>query len=179
MPRESLATSTNALAHDLAGKRKYDKSRTCVKCKANAGNVVVRHSVYCRCATPRLVVFHKILTTLRACFVPQMTYKFRRSLEPYVNAKPDGPRRTALKPTGNLLVAFSGGLGSTVLLDLVNRCYVSPDPSLLTADGGRDHPRHERVWKRVFVCYVECCDALPGVSSLFHERIDNLLSRIK
>ncbi|GJE88635.1 cytoplasmic tRNA 2-thiolation protein [Phanerochaete sordida] len=142
-------TESDAL---MPRKRKYDKSRTCVKCKVNVGNVVVRHAVYCR-----------------SCFVSQMTYKFRRSLEPYVNAKPDGPRRTALKPTGNLLVAFSGGLSSTVLLDLVNRCYVSPDPALLTTDGGRDHPRHERVWKKVYVCYVECCDVLPGTKDRTNE----------
>ncbi|PSR75559.1 hypothetical protein PHLCEN_2v9039 [Hermanssonia centrifuga] len=90
-----------------------------------------------------------------------MTWKFRRSLEPHINAKPDGPRRTALKPTGNLTIGFSGGLGSTVLLDLVNRYYVSPDKSLVTAEGGRDHPRNERVWKKVTVCYVEVCDAFP------------------
>lgn len=93
-----------------------------------------------------------------------MTFKFRRSLEPFVNAKPDGPRRTALKPTGHLTIGFSGGLGSTVLLDLINRCYVSPDPTLLNQDGGRNHPSKDPVWKKVFVCYVETCDAVPGVS---------------
>lgn len=96
-----------------------------------------------------------------------MTFKFRRALEPFVNAKPDGPRRTALKPTGNLLVGFSGGLGSTVLFDLVNRCYVNPDPELVTSEGGKDHPRNERVWKQVTVCYIEVSDALPGVSVTF------------
>ena len=54
-----------------------------------------------------------------------------------------------------------------MLLDLVNRCYVNPDDSLLAnngADGGRDHPRHERVWKKVTVCYIEMCDVIPEVS---------------
>ena len=83
-----------------------------------------------------------------------------------MNPKADGPRRTALKPTGNLLVGLSGGLGSSVLLDLVHRCYVALDKSTMPAEGGRDHPRHERVWKRVTVCYVEVCDAFPGVSEL-------------
>lgn len=94
-----------------------------------------------------------------------MTFKFRRSLEPLVNPKPDGPRRTALKPQGNLLVGFSGGLGSTVLLDLVHRYYVAPDKALITDEGGSHHPRNERVWKRVIVCYVEVCDAFPEVST--------------
>ncbi len=104
-----------------------------------------------------------------------MTWKFRRSLEPYINAKPDGPRRTALKPTGNLTIGFSGGLGSTVLLDLVNRYYVSPDKSLVTAEGGRDHPRNERVWKKITVCYVEVCGAFPEVCSLLLRRVPNML----
>ena len=102
----------------------------------------------------------------RECFVPLVTFRFRRALEPHINVKPDGPRRTALRPAGNLLIAFSGGLGSTVLLDLVNRCYANPDDALLATgggDGGRDHPRHERVWQKVTVCYVEICDAIPGV----------------
>ena len=94
-----------------------------------------------------------------------MTFRFRRSLEPFVNAKPDGPRRTALKPTGHLTIGFSGGLGSSVLLDLIHRCYVSPDPTLLNQDGGRDHPSKDPVWKKVFVCYVETCDSVPGVSA--------------
>lgn len=94
-----------------------------------------------------------------------MIHKFRRALEPTVNPKPDGPRRTALKPTGNLLVGFSGGLGSSVLLDMVHRCYVALDKTTMPADGGSHHPRHERVWKKVTVCYVEVCDAFPGVSA--------------
>ncbi|CAL1716186.1 unnamed protein product [Somion occarium] len=92
-----------------------------------------------------------------------MTFKFRRSLEPFVNAKPDGPRRTALKPTGDLLIGYSGGLGSSVLLDLVHRCYVLPEYDRSTAEGGRDHPRKDRVWRKVNVCYVEVCDAFPGM----------------
>ena len=108
---------------------------------------------------------HTDCECVRECFIPLITFRFRKALEPHINAKPDGPRRTALRPTGNLLVAFSGGLGSAVLLDLVNRCYVSPDESLVTTEGGRDHPRHERVWKKVTVCYVELCSAFPEVCS--------------
>lgn len=96
-----------------------------------------------------------------------MTFKFRRALEPSVNAKPDGPRRTALKPTGDLLIGFSGGLGSTVLLDLVHRCYVSPDELAAPVDGGRDHPRKDRVWKKVTVCYVETCDIFPEACEFY------------
>lgn len=94
-----------------------------------------------------------------------MTSKFRRCLEPYVNATHDGPRHKGLKPSGNLIIGLSGGLGSTVLLDLVYRLYISPDLGLRSTEGGSNHPMHERVWKKVYACYVETSDALPGVSS--------------
>ena len=102
----------------------------------------------------------------RSCFFPLTTHKFRRALEPNVNPTPDGPRKTSLKPSGNLLVGFSGGLGSSVLLDLVHKCYFALDKSTMPTDGGRDHPRHERVWKKITLCYVEVCDAFPGVRSI-------------
>ncbi|EIW57454.1 uncharacterized protein TRAVEDRAFT_72547 [Trametes versicolor FP-101664 SS1] len=127
-------------------RKKYDKTKICVKCKIAQGNLVIRHAVYCK-----------------ECFISLIVHRFRRALEPAVNPKPDGPRRTALKPTGNLLVGFSGGLGSSVLLELVHRCYVALDKTTMPADGGSHHPRHERVWKKVTVCYVEVCDAFPGM----------------
>ncbi|KAH9838649.1 uncharacterized protein C8Q71DRAFT_752306 [Rhodofomes roseus] len=127
-------------------RKKYDKTKFCVKCKEAQGSIVIRHAVYCK-----------------DCFSPLITHKFRRGLEPSVNQKADGPRRTALKPDGNLLVGFSGGLGSTVLLDLVHRCYVSMDQSTMPSDGGKNHPRHEKVWNRVTVCYVEISGAFPAM----------------
>jgi cytoplasmic tRNA 2-thiolation protein 2 len=94
--------------------------------------------------------------------------KFRRSLEPSVNSIPDGPRRKALRASGNLLLGLSGGLGSTVLLDLVNQSYFSTQDPPISDDtgkprGGKDHPRNLSVWRRAAVCYVETCSAFPGV----------------
>ncbi|KAI0326630.1 hypothetical protein GY45DRAFT_1258698 [Cubamyces sp. BRFM 1775] len=145
---------TNAL---MQRRKKYDKTNYCVKCKVAQGNLVIRHAVYCK-----------------DCFLHLVVHKFRRALEPTVNPKPDGPRRTALKPAGNLLVGFSGGLGSSVLLDLVHRCYVALDKSTMPSDGGRDHPRHERVWKKVTICYVEVCDAFPGMKDRTEEITQHL-----
>ena len=98
--------------------------------------------------------------------------KFRRSLEPSINSVPDGPRRKALKASGNLVVGLSGGLGSTVLLDLVNRSYFSTQEPPITDDagkprGGKDHPRNSSVWPHAAVCYVETCSAFPGVRLSF------------
>ena len=39
------------LLNDCTGKRKSDT--ICVKCKASAGKLVIRHSVYCKYVTPR------------------------------------------------------------------------------------------------------------------------------
>ncbi|KII89983.1 hypothetical protein PLICRDRAFT_108412 [Plicaturopsis crispa FD-325 SS-3] len=128
---------------------KFDKSRSCVRCKASVGNIVIRHAVYCK-----------------DCFFPLVTSKFRRCLDPSVrmDLKPDGPRRMKLKASGNLLIGYSGGLGSTVLSDLVSRCYFSPEVAAPDdAKGGKDHPRNVRVWKKATVCYVEICNAFPGM----------------
>ncbi|KAJ7756467.1 hypothetical protein DFH07DRAFT_820684 [Mycena maculata] len=129
---------------------KFDKTKTCIKCRTNAGNVVIRHAVYCK-----------------ECFFPLISTKFRRTLEPSINVVPDGPRKKGLKPAGNLCLAFSGGLGSTVLLDLVSQSYFSnhqgdSDNTMKGVRGGKDHPRNTGVWKKATVCYVEICHAFPG-----------------
>jgi cytoplasmic tRNA 2-thiolation protein 2 len=65
------------------------------------------------------------------------------------------------------MIGFSGGLGSTVLLDLVSRCYISFNEPLDYVDGnskprgGTKHPRNQNVWKEARVCYVEMCGAFP------------------
>ena len=65
------------------------------------------------------------------------------------------------------MIGFSGGLGSTVLLDLISRCYFSSHESVDNADdsskpkGGTKHPRNQNVWKEARVCYVEMCGAFP------------------
>ncbi|KAF8349145.1 hypothetical protein F5887DRAFT_1243197 [Amanita rubescens] len=125
---------------------KFDKSKTCVKCKENRGNVVVRHAVFCK-----------------ACFFPFVTAKFKRALDPFINEKADASRRKVLKASGNLLLGFSGGIGSTILLDLINQHYMAPAAMTINGKpkGGKDHPRNDQVWRNVYVCYVETCAAFP------------------
>ncbi|KAH9178291.1 hypothetical protein EDB89DRAFT_1930431 [Lactarius sanguifluus] len=124
-------------------KRKSDTSNICVKCKTNTGNLVIRHSAYCK-----------------DCFTPLVSTKFRQALEPHINHAPSGPRRGALKPSGSLLIGYSGGLGSTVLLDLVHKVYCAK-PGSEELKGGKEHPRKNKVWKKVYVCYVETSDVYP------------------
>ncbi|KAI0322596.1 hypothetical protein OF83DRAFT_1161136 [Amylostereum chailletii] len=137
---------------------RFDRSDQCVKCKLNRGNLVVRHAVYCR-----------------DCFAPLVATRFRKAFEPYINHYPDGPRRSNLKPSGDLLVALSGGLGSTVLLDLVHRTYLSKKSSSETK-GGKEHPRKDKVWKKVRVCHIEIADAFPGLRDRTEE-VRSVVSR--
>ncbi|KAG9224669.1 hypothetical protein CCMSSC00406_0002180 [Pleurotus cornucopiae] len=100
----------------------------------------------------------------RECFLPLVNTKFRKILQPSIKEKLDGPRQKSLKASGNLTMGLSGGLGSTVLMDLVAKNYFrSSGPE--DNKGGKDHPRklNEKVWKAGYVCYVEVSDAFPGM----------------
>ncbi|KDQ15957.1 hypothetical protein BOTBODRAFT_31411 [Botryobasidium botryosum FD-172 SS1] len=131
---------------------KFDRSKICTKCKELPGNVVIRHAVYCK-----------------KCFLQLVTIKFRRGLESTLLPDPssDPSLRNVLKASGNLLIGLSGGLGSTVLLDLVHRSYNSTSSSS-GQDGkprnrGKQAPqRRKDVWNKVMVGYVEMCAAYPG-----------------
>ena len=98
-----------------------------------------------------------------------MQTRFKKSLEPSVNPRADGPRRKALQAAGSLVIGFSGGSCSTVLLDLVAKTYFAPRrPASETVQGGKAHPRNaeRRVWNaKPAVCYVEVCGAFPQVRS--------------
>ena len=96
-----------------------------------------------------------------------MITKFKRTLGPSINPPGDGHRKGSYQASGNLLIGFSGGLGSTVLLDLITRYYIR---SLKTGDerprGGKSHPHNGGTWSKVAVCYVEVCSAFPDVRPL-------------
>ncbi|KAF4571504.1 hypothetical protein EYR36_008843 [Pleurotus pulmonarius] len=99
-----------------------------------------------------------------AGFLPLVNTKFRKILQPSINEKLHGPRQKSLRASGNLTIGLSGGLGSTVLLDLVAKNYFmrsGPDDN----KGGKDHPRrlNEKVWNSASVCYVEISSAFPGM----------------
>ncbi|KIJ66861.1 hypothetical protein HYDPIDRAFT_149886 [Hydnomerulius pinastri MD-312] len=145
-----MSSCGNPTAEDdalMPRRLKFDKGRDCIKCKLNPGNIVIRHAVYCK-----------------DCFTPLVTLKFRRALEPLVNANAGTSKRPKLKASGSLVLGFSGGLGSSVLLDMVHKTYFS---SQLRSDhsgeprGGTNHPRNAKVWSSSAVCYVEVCTAFP------------------
>lgn len=151
---------------------KFDRSINCIKCKVERGNIVIRHAVYCKCVlTSSITYTSRSRLTLqvnrsRNCFFPLVSVKFRRCLDPYINASSESSRRTALKASGDLLVGFSGGLGSTVLLDILTRTYFPSSTGDARSDkGGKSHPRNKKVWTKAYACYVETCGAFPEVGT--------------
>ncbi|EIW84376.1 hypothetical protein CONPUDRAFT_163521 [Coniophora puteana RWD-64-598 SS2] len=72
------------------------------------GNIVIRHAVYCK-----------------DCFSPSILTKFRKALESTINALGTASSKNQFKAEGGVLVALSGGLGSTVLLSVLDDLYVS------------------------------------------------------
>lgn len=88
-----------------------------------------------------------------------MKHKFKKCLEPFINTS--GQKKAVLNPWGNLTIGFSGGLGSTVLLDLVRRCYYSSSEEVDERKG--NNPRNDGIWRRVVVCYVEVSEVYSEV----------------
>jgi len=102
------------------------------------------------------------------------SHRFRKSLEPSINppVKSDSavPLRPYLKASGNLLIGFSGGVGSSVLLDLVHESYFVPERPVVATKGtraGTIQSKRSEVWKKAAVVYVELAEAFEGVSFLF------------
>ncbi|KAF8134912.1 hypothetical protein EV363DRAFT_1256750 [Boletus edulis] len=137
---------------------RFNKGKDCIKCKANPGKIVIRHAVYCK-----------------ECFIPLVMLKFRRSLEPSVNASAGTSKRPKLKASGSLVLGFSGGLGSSILLDMVHKTYfVNESSANGEARGGTNHPRSASVWTSCAVCYVEVCSAFPETRDRTNEIIKAL-----
>jgi hypothetical protein len=72
------------------------------------------------------------------------------------------------------MLGISGGLGSSVLLDVVYRTYIAR-PAHEQADGGSEHPRKDKVWHAIRVAYVEVAGAFSGVRALCHWTVRALI----
>ena len=105
---------------------------------------------------------HVLTINHRECFFPLISLRFRRALEPHVNPTPQLHRRKGLKASGNLLVGFSGGLGSSVLLDLVHKTYLTPRGR----QEGNQNPNGSCPWPEIFVATVDVSEALTPVCVL-------------
>lgn len=155
-------SNPNAESHALMTRRpRHDRSKACVKCKLKTGNIVIRYAVYCK-----------------ECFFPLISSRFRRALEPHVNPTPQLHRRKGLKASGNLLIGFSGGLGSSVLLDLVHKTYLT----LRERQEGDQNPNGGCPWPEIFVATVDISRALnlaPSGDSNFQRLIESYSSQFK
>ncbi|GJJ08314.1 hypothetical protein Clacol_002525 [Clathrus columnatus] len=135
-----MSCSTTDNDHVMTRRRRFAPKGICVKCKTNRGRIIIRHAAYCK-----------------ECFEPVLMAKFRGILDPTINCSEQGLSvRGSLQAPGNLLIGFSGGVGSTVLVDLVKCCYLAPvipgGPK-----GGKKHPRKTgRPWNKIFICYIDC-----------------------
>ncbi|KAH7102820.1 hypothetical protein BKA62DRAFT_829088 [Auriculariales sp. MPI-PUGE-AT-0066] len=102
-------------------KTRFDRSKTCHKCKTTDGQLVVRHFVYCK-----------------ECFLAHVRSKFKQRMP-----SPRTEDRDAELP---LTVAFSGGMGSSVLLSEIARMF-------------RRVNARRKIWKPITAVYVETCAA--------------------
>lgn len=112
----------------------------------------------------------------RECFYPTVSLKFRKSLAQMLNPnektkKAKGNFTEEHSSAGDLLLGFSGGIGSTILLDMVWRRYIldaDEKGSNSTNVGAETLRRRPSVWKTIRVAYVEQCAARPNVSLSSH-----------
>lgn len=134
-------------------------------CQVQIANRENRHSS-CSLLQVRPVTLRLILTLSdisRDCFFHLISLRFRRTLEPHINPNPQQHRRKGLKASGNLLIGLSGGLGSSILLDLVQKTYLS----LRERQQGDQNPNGVACpWSKVFVAYVDISGVIPGVRDI-------------
>ncbi|KZT59134.1 hypothetical protein CALCODRAFT_516233 [Calocera cornea HHB12733] len=87
-------------------KSRYDRGQTCIKCKSRRGNLVIKHAVYCSSCLPAMLV-----------------RKFRRALSSSLDpAAPSRGTPSRILPP-DVVLGLSGGPSSSVLLDLVWKCF--------------------------------------------------------
>lgn len=59
MQRKCSAMSSAGVSDSRisSGRKKYDKTKICVKCKIAQGNLVIRHAVYCKFVLHRVHIY--------------------------------------------------------------------------------------------------------------------------
>lgn len=94
--------------------------KACIKCKESKGGALIRNLVYCK-----------------GCLQTLVLQKFKKSIEETINSDK--------APLSTLAIAFSGGLGSTLLLELV--------ATTLCASNSRRSRRYR--WEKVHVIFID------------------------
>ena len=88
---------------------------------------------------------HPFNSDRASSFNPLVKHKFKKGLGPFINIS--GQKKATLKPWGNLMIGFPGGLGSMALLDLARGGYYSSEMD----EKKRDNPRNDEILKKVTV----------------------------
>jgi hypothetical protein len=109
-------------------KRAKAANKMCIKCKSVKPGALIKNLVYCKDCLQALVV-----------------QKFKKSIDETIN------NDTA--PSSILAIAFSGGLGSTLLLELV--------AGTLCASSHRRSRRHR--WDSIHIIYIDDSKALSMI----------------
>ncbi|KAF8308656.1 uncharacterized protein EI90DRAFT_3008851 [Cantharellus anzutake] len=134
-------------AQTLPRPKRFDRGKICAKCNSVTGNLVVRHSVYCK-----------------ACLVSTVSLKVRRDLDRALEGFTSGSGR------GNVLIGYSGGAGSSMLADIVRREYIDTSLSLvqpMKRQGSKKPPSwRSSVWNNAYIAYVDLSAALGGKAGL-------------
>ena len=163
----TCALYAKSILKSPVGRRPYDRTKNCVKCKVNSGRIVIQHSVYCRYTT-LVVAAHKVLVPLisfhRSCFVPLMSNKFCHALDQSLDLS---SYASTIEQGSNVFIGFSGGSGSAVLLDLTMRNCIGPLDLLASGQqyrGLKKPPtKRQLVWKKTYVGFVDISGAFPHV----------------
>ncbi|KAG9045162.1 hypothetical protein FS837_006930 [Tulasnella sp. UAMH 9824] len=143
-------------------RKKHDRDSNCLRCKTAKGQIIIRHCVYCK-----------------QCFYPTVDLKFRRALAQLLN--PSGQRKSRAPKQqagpshaaeGNLLLGFSGGMGSAILLDMVSRRYIEDADENAASEEQKSRAEGKRrpsVWQKIRVAYIEQCSAYENSSERTEE----------
>ena len=103
--------------------------------------------------------------SFRDCFTDLLLYRSRRILDLSVHG--GSGKKRIMKAPGNLMIGYSGGLGSSVLLDLITWTYFTDRSEEFVQRSGVNHPRHTRVWENAYATYIDISAAFEGVSTSF------------
>ncbi|KAF8754212.1 Cytoplasmic tRNA 2-thiolation protein 2 [Rhizoctonia solani] len=153
-------------------KPKYDRDPVCVRCRNPdlPASIVIRHSVYCRQGILSLRLWLVYLNSRQGMLCdsvgPQVPSVSRTHDQP-TSARP-APRlagvslRPVLKAAGDLLVGFSGGSGSSLLLTWSTKTTL-PQPDSTLLEEQRQNPR-ERMSGQPLVLPLLTFQPHPGTS---------------
>ncbi|KAF8310021.1 hypothetical protein DL93DRAFT_2170015 [Clavulina sp. PMI_390] len=135
-------------------RRRFDRSKTCIRCKSSPGQIVAQHSVYCS-----------------ACLQHQTLTKFRRALDASLGlasvSQYDQP-----KPTRSALIPITAGIESPVLFNMLEAdCFSRP------TSPHKPLSKRQQIWVGYYLAYIELA-AIDGTRKDRSEEVKTRLTAI-